>query len=154
MKKKGFRQKIRVTRNNDISYRIAIDMFRVNNYDITISLKPEIARITYEPRYIFDVHGLTPDIDRRSFPKTVSYQSKSRRAINNKRAARSFHFRGIDRVIETVSVQFISLYFPFSFVSDRTRIVHARRDNPEWLLDNCEIRYCRAKKVNWCGLGE
>ena len=90
-----------------------------------------------------------PDIDHRLFPKIISYRSKSRQAINNKRVARSFHFRGIDRVIETVSVQFVSLYFPFSPEPDRTRIVHARRDNPEWLLDNCEIRYCHVKRVNW-----
>lgn len=50
-----------ITRNNDISYTIAIDVFRVNNYDITISTKPEIARITHELKDIqpFDIHGLT-----------------------------------------------------------------------------------------------
>lgn len=112
------------------------------------SAKPEIARTaSWTKRYIrrAQFNAIAPDIGRRSTrpPKihTVSYRSKSRLVINNELLGLFTAATAYRNSLDTI------YFFPFPFLSvaGRTRTIDARRDNPEQLLDNCEIRLSDAE---------
>lgn len=133
-------RQVQIAKNNGVSYRIAIDRFRVNICDTTTSTKSESS---YKPvnQEIYSIRArfntIAPDIGRP--PKIVSYRFESRQAINSERAARSFHFRDVDRL----SKQSRHNLFPSISLSllsaDGTRTIRVSTRQFRTASDNCEI---------------